>query len=84
MIKYAVLNPANGTYTYCDTIEQRDNLIVTTALNFFLSTVNNAPYSVVEINQDGSEIWSSPTGEKVMSPNELKELMLQLNPTLTF
>ena len=62
MIKYAVLNPSDGSYTFAATELKRDKLIQAFALEFYLSHVHGVPYSVVEVKEDGSEQWRSPEG----------------------
>ena len=60
MIKYAVLDPRNGTYTFMTDAQERDNTARQLAWELYLSHVHNVPYSVVEVMEDGSEQWTSP------------------------
>jgi len=69
--KFAVFNPIDGSYQYAITEQERNALVAQVAWAFFLSQVHNCPYSVVTVNPDGSESWSSSSGEPMMSPEEL-------------
>ena len=60
MIKYAILNPANGTYTFATTEAEREELLRKFAMEFYLSHVHGVPYSIVEVAEDGSEQWRAP------------------------
>ena len=73
--KFAVLNPIDGSYTQVTTEQERDVLLAQNAWNFFLSHTHNRPFSIVTINEDGSETWSSPTGEPILSPAQFEELI---------
>lgn len=81
MIKYAVLNPANGTYTKTTSEQERDTLLAKTAWEFYLSHVHNVAYSKIIVNDDGSEQWSSPRGEPMLSPQQMLDLINQYNDT---
>lgn len=75
--KFAVINPMTGLYTEASTEQERDTLLAQIAWDFFLSQTHNTPYSVVTINEDGSENWASPTGTPMKSPAQLEAEIAQ-------
>jgi hypothetical protein len=77
MKKYAVVNPLTGTYTYTNTIEERDSLLAAIAWEYYTTQTYNQPYSIVTINEDGSETWTTPDGTPKLSPQELDALSAQ-------
>lgn len=60
MIKYAIFNPTNGTYTFATDVQERDAIARQRAWEFYLSHVHGVPYSIVEVAEDGSEQWRAP------------------------
>lgn len=60
MIKYAVLNPLDGTYTFATDVQERDAIARQRAWDFYLLHVHGVPYSIVEVAEDGSEQWRAP------------------------
>ena len=78
-IQYAVFNPAAGEYDRALTVEERNILIARTAYNYFLSHGTSTPYSVVEMNEDGSETWRNPQGEEIENGDVLMEYIKSYN-----
>lgn len=78
-IQYAVFNPASGIYDRASTTEERNILIAQIAYNYFLSHGTSMPYSVVEINEDGSEIWRNPQGEEIENGDVIMEYIKTYN-----
>jgi len=72
MKKYTVLNPMTGLYQDAETIDECLNLVSQTAYNLLLNHTHEQPYSIVEINDDGSETWRNPAGEEILSPAQIK------------
>lgn len=70
-IKFAILNPLDGSYEYRDTIEDASNVVAEQALNLYMSHTQNAFLTVVETIED-AEKWYAPTGEQVLSPAEIQ------------
>lgn len=75
MLKYAIIDPLSGLYTYANTTEERNDLLAKTAWSFYLAQTNNQPYTNVEVKEDGSESWSAINGEPVLSPKEFEQLI---------
>lgn len=68
--QYAVLNPADGTYTR---VGSRDEAIAEGAkhaISFYFSHTHGSPITVVEIKSDGVETWRNPFGEEIVAPEE--------------
>jgi hypothetical protein len=83
--KYAVLNPADGTYTYVNTLEEVVEKAAFFALSFYLIHVHDSPYSIVEVSENGAEAWTSPTGEAVLSPSQIEaQIRSELQKTGSF
>lgn len=60
MIKYAILDPRDGTYTFTTDEQERDALTRQYAWEFYLSHVHGVAYSIVQVAEDGSEQWRAP------------------------
>lgn len=85
MKHYAVLNPMTGQYTKAANQQELLSFLSDIALSFYLSQTHNQPYSVVEVLPDGSEQWSAPNGDPVLSPTQFKaELEKQLRAKAQF
>ena len=78
--KYAILNPLNGEYMLCDSRETAQASLADIALAFYLAHTHDQICSFVDIQDDGSQIWTTQSGE-VISPNpvEIQELIKQMN-----
>lgn len=70
------------TGEYADTVDKNECLakLAETAWNFYLSYTHNQPYTVVTINEDGSEVWQAPNGDTILSPEQLTEAMSKTMP----
>lgn len=65
-IVYKVLNPLNGEYLTANTPDECAEFVADLAINMLNSATHNAPYSVVEINEDGSQVWRNPVGSEII------------------
>lgn len=70
---YKALNPMTGTYTTHVTLNLCLEHVVKTAYEMYLSHVHGVPYSIVTARVDGSEVWKTPEGIEMPSPEELEE-----------
>ena len=70
--KFSVFNPLTGLNICVDTEHERDNLMAQLAWGLFLTHTHNAPYSAITVNEDGTETWTSPTGESILSPAQIE------------
>ena len=70
--KYAVLNPADGTYQKFDTLEDAVSAGVEIAFNFYLLHTHNQPFVNITTNEDGSETWHSLGGNEILSPKQFE------------
>jgi hypothetical protein len=81
---YKIINPENGEYVTKNTLEECVDFVAHVAINLLNSFTHNAPYSVVEINDDGSQVWRNPTGDEILNLQELqKTTSLKLGRQLT-
>lgn len=71
-IKYAILNPADGSYQYSDTLDGAATIAAQTAVAFYKAHTHDAFLTVVE-EVDGVEKWYAPTGEQVLTGDEVQE-----------
>lgn len=69
---YRVLNPITGEYRHASTLEECEQLVVDTAYDFYMMHVHNIPFSVVEVTDDGKEIWSTGEGVEIATKSKLK------------
>jgi hypothetical protein len=70
---YKVLNPADGQYTTHVTLNLCLEHAIKVAYEFYLTHTHGHPYSVVTTRVDGSEVWKTPEGVEIPSPEEIKE-----------
>jgi hypothetical protein len=67
-IKYAILNPLDGSYTFKDTHEDAVTELAARALDVYVNHhCHGSPCSYIEVNEDGSETWHNHEG--VVIPN---------------
>lgn len=71
---FKVLNPNTGEYTNCNTREECIQKLARNAYEFYLAHTHDNPYSIVTINDDGSETWETAKGEKLMLPFNMDRL----------
>jgi len=71
--QYAILSPVTGTYTKVDDPKQVPALIAQAALDFYLAHTHQSPYTIINVNDDGSETWTSIKGEVLFDSVEAKK-----------
>lgn len=77
--KFAYYNPTNGENIVVDSIEELRSALAKLAADTYINHYcGGQAYSVVEVNEDGSEKWYTPTGEARMTPDELKTQIHQM------
>lgn len=80
MRKYGYIDPTNGTYSFATSLEDLKiklaELAAQTYINHYCSGM---AYTIVDVNDDGSEKWYAPTGAEIMQPEELQEAILDNN-----
>jgi hypothetical protein len=69
-IKYAILNPASGSYQYSDTLDGAATIAAQNATAFYNEHTHGAFLTVVE-EVDGAEKWYAPTGEQVPTNDDI-------------
>ena len=67
--KYKILNPMTGQYDTFDTFDDCANELGARAWEFYLLHTHYNPYTVVEVNDDGSETWRNPTSDELRDPD---------------
>lgn len=72
MQKFAVYNPLDGSSVLFDTIEETVAAATDVAFAMYLNYVHDAPFSLVDIAEDGAETWSTPDGVVIDSPAQIK------------
>lgn len=83
-VKYAILNPANGLYTYKDTYEEAVVQLAKQAVDCYSTFhCHGKPCSYVEVQDDGSEIWKNHDGAVVPSPAEIEKQAERLMAEMT-
>ena len=58
-IVFKVLNPNDGSYTDCATLEKAKAHAKLIAWNFYMMHTHNAPISKVVMTEEGAEIWGT-------------------------
>lgn len=75
-IKYAYINPTTREYQYAETREALQDALAQHAAETYVSHYcNGEPYTIIEVQEDGSEKWYTPTGEARMTAAEIKAKM---------
>lgn len=72
MRKFAVFNPTDGSYKKFDSIEDTLAEASDVAFIIYMRHVHENPFSIIEVAEDGTEIWSTPNGEIHDSPEVIK------------
>ena len=75
--KYKILNPVTGQYDTFDTFDACADELGIRAWEFYLLHTHHNPYTVVEINDDGSETWRNPTGDELHDPNAVLDDVIE-------
>ncbi len=63
---YAIFNPATGTHSFVETLDEATTEALQVVLEFFLQHSHGSVIQEVEVSPDGSVKWSSPTTEQNM------------------
>jgi hypothetical protein len=69
---YKIFNPVTGEYSTVDTKEACIEKVGELACNFYLSHTHNNPYSIVTINEDGSETWRAANGTETNNYDDIR------------
>jgi hypothetical protein len=78
-IKYAYINPTTREYQYAETREALQDALAQHAAETYVSHYcNGEPYTIVEVQEDGSEKWYTPTGEARMTAAEIETKIKQM------
>jgi hypothetical protein len=78
-IKYAYTHPITREYLYVETREAlQDALAQHAAQTYIDHYCNGTAYTIVEVQEDGSEKWYAPTGEQVMTAAQIEAQIKQM------
>lgn len=72
--KFAIINPATGTYEFVATKSELTETIATMAFEFFLLHTHGNPVSLVEVLEDGSEVWRNTDNQTIWGPTQAEEM----------
>ena len=70
-LKFAVFNPLNGTYTMYSSKDEAVKKIVEQMMTMYENHVHDKMYSLVQINEDGSQSWGLPDVEFELTKQEV-------------
>lgn len=77
-LKYAYIHPYSREYLYTESREELQTKLAEFAAQVYHEHYcNGAPYTIVETLEDGTEKWYAPTGEQVMTADEIKAQIQQ-------
>jgi hypothetical protein len=74
---YKIFNPATGEYEPAASKEECVQKLANRAWSFYIEYSHDQPYSIVEVHDNGSEVWRNPAGEEITSPEVIKQLIKQ-------
>jgi hypothetical protein len=77
-IKYAVLNPLDGSYQYVETQEQALEIFWTNMIKLSYPHFHNTPYSIIETDDTGAEHWKTADSTIIENPLLAKERQASL------
>jgi hypothetical protein len=81
---YKIFNPTTGEYATAETVDACAEVLADAAMYLLNNFTHNSPYSVVDINEDGSQVWRNPQGEEIVNLEELTaKLKLKIGKQLT-
>lgn len=66
MRKYSVYNPITGDYSMVDTEGEAQALFIDVLMAYSQTHFHDNPYSIVDIAEDGSEVWTTPAGRELI------------------
>lgn len=75
--KYAIFNPATGTYDYVETLEQVPSKIAEMALQYYKSHSSGIAYTIVTIDDNGWETWTNPEDTRTELPQDILDNIAQ-------
>lgn len=79
-IKYAYINNDTREYMYANSKEELKEALATQAAKVYSSHYcNGEPYTIVEVLEDGSEKWYTPTGEQRLTATEIEAQIKQMD-----
>jgi len=68
--KYAVLNPNDGSYTYFETEQEALDEFYLRLVQHALPHFHNITHSIVTIDENGAETWTTPDGNILETPQD--------------
>lgn len=71
-IIYKIFNPSNALYADAETMDECIETVAQLAYDFFMKHTHNAPYSIVEVQDNGAEVWRTAEGDEIPNPNEIR------------
>lgn len=74
-IVYKVFNPSDGSYSSHATISECYGQIIKVAYAFYVSHAHSVPFSIVDQKIDGTQVWRTPDGKDMPSPEEAFKMM---------
>ena len=72
---YKIHNPYSGMYVDVSNVAELAEVLAQQAWEAYMILTHNQPITVVDINDDGSQIWRSPQGDVYPTPEEIQEKM---------
>lgn len=78
---YKIFNPATGEYEPAASLEECLQKTADKMYSFYLDYAHNNPYSIVEVHDNGTEIWRNPHSGELIPPEQIKAAIQKLIPT---
>jgi hypothetical protein len=78
-LKYAYIHPTSREYLYANSPEELLNALATFAAQTYVDHYcNGSPYTLVDVQEDGSEKWYAPDGTPVLSAADIEAKIKQM------
>lgn len=68
MKKLGFFDATTGQYSFYDLDENLVSKISKHIFDLHIKISNNVPWSIVEINDDGSQVWRNALGQEITAP----------------
>jgi len=63
MLKYGIINPADGQYTYADTPDEAANILSDRLIEFFKHYAGGTLLAFIDVDDNGAETWFNLQGQ---------------------
>ena len=78
---FKIHNPYTGLYVDAYNIDELTQAMAEQAWAAYMNLTHGQPFAVVEIQPNGGQIWKTPDGNQIPSPQEVEEKLKKFADT---